>query len=207
MATKTKKTDDVPVAKKQDAVVLVKSEKPDVTELVMMGAQSPPVMIINKADRLISKIIKWVGLIALIIFLVTNKPVREKVVSLFESVKKSAENEKDTAVFEWWKEPHQYGQKRSSGPLKAVLTRNDENVFNFELTYFCKNTGGMEKSFFEGEKVSHNRIEGTWSQTNPEDGGHWHLVQDTKNSRLFNGSHNSSKTGDSIKCCLKIKLK
>lgn len=201
MATEPKKPD---VAQTKD---ISKPEKPpDVTRSVM-NAQSSPVMIIKKVDRLIFKIFKWVGLIALIIFLVTNKPVREKVISLFESVKKeSAENEKDTAVFEWWREPHQYGQKRSSGPLKAVIIRNDENIFNFELTYFCKNTGEMEKSFFEGEKVSRNRIEGTWSQANPEDGGHWHLVQDTKNSRLFNGSHND-KTGDSIKCRLKIKLK
>lgn len=147
-----------------------------------------------------------IGLVVLTFTLATNKPVREKVVSVFESVKKGSSENEDTAVFEWWKDPHQYGQKRSSGPINAVITRNDENVFNFELVYFCKSTGRMEKGFFEGEKVSHNKIEGTWSQAYPEDGGHWHLVQDTKNSRLFKGSH-SDKTGDNIKCRLKIKLK
>lgn len=206
MATEPKKPDVVPVVKKQNTSVLESEKPPDVTQSVM-DAQSSPVMIVGGAGRLISKIIKWVGLIALIIFLVTNKPVREKVVSVFESVKKgSSENERDTAVFEWWKEPHQYGQKRSSGPINAVITRNDENVFNFELVYFCKSTGRMEKGFFEGEKVSLNRIEGTWSQAHPEDNGHWYLVQDIQNLRLFKGSH-SDKTGDNIKCRLKIKLK
>lgn len=160
-----------------------------------------------KGSILKLKYLYIIGLVVLALIVITNKPVREKVVSLFESIKKgSAENEKDTAVFEWWKEPHQYGQKRNSGPTNAVITRNDENVFNFELTYFCKSTGEMEKSFFEGEKVSRNRIEGTWSQANPEDGGHWYLVQDIQNPRLFSGSH-SDKTGDKIKCRLKIKLK
>lgn len=204
MATEPKKTDREAVPPKPD-VRLKLNKPPDITQSVM-EAQSSPVMVANKVSKLTLRIIKWVGLITLITFLATNKPLREKAVSVFESIRLVSEKGKNEAVFEWWREPHQYGQKRSDVFKNTVITRNDENVFNFELTYFCKKTGRMEKSFFEGEKVSLNRIEGTWSQANPEDYGHWYLVQDTQNPRLFSGSH-SNKTGDNIKCRLRIKLK
>lgn len=204
MATEPKKRDreDVPPKPPKPDVLLKLNKPPDVTQSVM-EAQSSPVMVANKVSKLTLRIIKLVGLITLITFLATNKPLREKAVSVFESIRLVSEKGKNEAVFEWWREPHQDG-KRSSGPQKVVITRDDEKVFNFEMFYLCD--GRTQKSYFEGEKTGYGKMEGTWSQAYPEDGGHWYLIQDPQNPRLFKGSH-SDKNGDDIKCSLKIRIK
>lgn len=206
MATETKKLDVVPV--KKDTSVLESEKPPDVT-MEVTDAQSSPVMIVNKAGRLISKIIKWVGLITLIIFLVTNKLAREKIISVFESVKKgSVKQSCQQATVTWWKDPSVYGtnpNQRKGGPFDAKILKNDDLALRFEV-YYLQN-GTTQKGLFKGERISPERIEGTWNQNYPQDGGDWKLKQDFNNPRLdlFVGKY-SCKTGEWINFKLRIEL-
>lgn len=110
------------------------------------------------------------------------------------------------AVFSWEKEPSQYGlnpEIRRSIPQETVITRNDDKVLNFNVYYYHK--GGKEVSIFEGEKVSNGKIEGTWRQVRPKDGGEWYLKTNLDNERLFTGKY-SDGSGEWIPMKLKIKL-
>lgn len=107
------------------------------------------------------------------------------------------------AVFSWKKEPSQYGldpEIRRSVPMEAMITRNDA-VFNFVFYYYDK--GIKESGVFEGERTATGRIEGTWRQDRPKDGGEWYLEE--KSPRLFTGKH-MDRSGDWIPMKLKIKL-
>lgn len=109
------------------------------------------------------------------------------------------------AVFSWEKEPSQYGldpEIRRSIPMEAVITRNDADVFNF-VFYYYSHRGIKEAGVFEGEKTATGRIEGTWRQDRPKDGGEWYLEQNSQ--RLFTGKHRD-RSGDWIPMKLKIKL-
>lgn len=107
------------------------------------------------------------------------------------------------AVFSWKKEPSQYGldpEIRRSVPMEAMITRNDA-VFNFVFYYYRK--GIKEEGVFEGERTATGRIEGTWRQDRPKDGGEWYLEENSP--RLFTGKH-MDRSGDWIPMKLKIKL-
>lgn len=109
------------------------------------------------------------------------------------------------AIFSWEKDSNQYGLHpdiRASGPEQAKITKDDQ-VFNFQVSYI--HNGRNETSFFEGEYVSYKRIEGSWWQDRPKDGGKWYLEQDSVNKRLFTGRYNDG-SGEWIPMELKIKL-
>lgn len=94
-------------------------------------------------------------------------------------------NSKGTpASYIWKKKPHQYGhnpEKRTSGYLNAVVTKNDEKNFCFTV-----NVNGID-SHYTGKyvDVGKNRIEGAWR--NPPNGGKWYLEKDEKKPNFFKG--------------------
>lgn len=192
---------DVTVSAKVDKFDVNKFREPDVKKEVL-DAQLK-----LKGSVLKLKYLYIIGLVILAIMFMTNKPTREKVVSIFEGVKKkSAKKTHQEATVIWWKNDSVYGtnpDQRKGGPFDAKILRNDDLVLRFEV-YYEKN-GTLQKGLFKGEKTSPERIEGTWHQNYPQDGGEWKLQQDLRNPRLFVGKY-SCETGEWINFQLRIEL-
>lgn len=178
--TKTTKTEE----KIQETKVMNLSDfrEPDVSDKVL-NAQGVKGVI----GRIIMIFFVIITITSVALFF-NNSAIREKMLSELKKITKKAEKTQPTeAIFSWTLESHQYGDKRTSGPEEAKITRDDPKVFNF-LVYYA-HRGSRQVSAFEGEKVSHGRIEGYWWQKHPQDGGRWYLEPDSENPRLYRGSH------------------
>ncbi|MEK7157891.1 MAG: hypothetical protein AAB688_02310, partial [Patescibacteria group bacterium] len=206
MATETKKepvTKSEGDFKKVDLSLSKFAEPPDVSKVVREA--QPTIEVVGKIIKVLKKIFIWVGLIVLIIFLATNKPLQEKTLSVFDNVRKGSVSGGVEATLKWWKDPSVYGanpELRSGGPFSAKIIIRNDSVLKFDMYYEARD-GSRQKSSFKGEKNSFGRFEGTWSQRYPEDGGDWYLKQDSNNPRLFVGKY-SDKSGEWINFSLRI---
>ena len=121
MATETKKepvTKSEGDFKKVDLSLSKFAEPPDVSKVVREA--QPTIEVVGKIIKVLKKIFIWVGLIVLIIFLATNKPLQEKTLSVFDNVRKGSVSGGVEATLKWWKDPSVYGanpELRSGGHL------------------------------------------------------------------------------------------
>ena len=149
MATETKKepvTKSEGDFKKVDLSLSKFAEPPDVSKVVREA--QPTIEVVGKIIKVLKKIFIWVGLIVLIIFLATNKPLQEKTLSVFDNVRKGSVSGGVEATLKWWKDPSVYGanpELRSGGPFSAKIIIRNDSVLKFDMYYEARD-GSRQKA-------------------------------------------------------------
>lgn len=154
---------------------------------------------VGRARMSYGKIWSWIILVVIILALLALIEASLAIKSYNKGGKKK--EAQVCGVFSWELDPSQYGQVRRSLPQETVVMEKNNGVFNFTVYY--RHNGKREESVFKGERLSNGRIEGTWSQERPEDGGEWHLEQNPDDIRLYNGKYRD-RSGELIRMKLKI---